>query len=252
MVSDPSSQPEPLRGTGLRPGLPVRRWLAWLGDALYPGRCGLCLAPGGAVCAGCLGDLPVLENPCPTCAMPLPAAGVCPDCIRRPPELDGLRAGWAYAWPLDQLILAYKHGASTAAERVLTQLAGHLAGKLSGAAAPRPDLVLPVPLHERRLRERGFNQAEQLARQVASVLGVPLATRMLRRTRPTDSQQGLGRKARHRNVQGAFVWNGDPLAGQQVLVVDDVATTGATLTALAGVLRAAGAVRVEGLVLARA
>lgn len=184
--------------------------------------------------------------------MPLPIAGVCPDCIRRPPELDGLRAGWIYAWPLDQLILAYKHGASTAAERVLTELAGHLARKVSGVASTQPDLVLPVPLHERRLRERGFNQAEQLARQVARALGVPLETRMLRRARATDSQQGLGRKARHRNVRGAFVWDGDPLAGQRVLVVDDVATTGATLDALAGVLRTAGALRVDGLVLARA
>ena len=226
----------------------------WLGEALYPSHCGLCLAPGPAVCAGCRGDLPPLGHPCPTCALPLPEAGVCPACIRQPPALDALHAGWAYAWPLDQLILAYKHGANTRAERVLAVLAQEVAERRlnPGPDRHRADLVIPVPLHGGRLRERGFNQADVLARRVAAVRGVALDNRGLRRERATDSQQALGRKARRRNVKGAFAWHGPDLDGRHVLVVDDVATTGATLSALAGVLRQAGAARVEGLVLARA
>ncbi|WP_018871845.1 ComF family protein [Thioalkalivibrio sp. ALJ16] len=188
--------------------------------------------------------------------MPLPVAGVCPDCIRQPPVLDELHAGWAYAWPLDQLILAYKHGANVRAERILAALAERVAIMAHaghGQEPPaRPDVILPVPLHPSRLRARGFNQSEYLARRVARVLGAALDGHSLRRIRATGSQQALGRQARRRNVQGAFAWTGPRLAGCRVLVVDDVATTGATLSALAGVLRQAGAARVEGLVLARA
>ncbi len=222
----------------------------WLGEALYPSHCGLCLAPGPPICADCRADLPPLDHPCPACALPLPVAGVCPACIRQPPALDALHAGWAYAWPLDQLILAYKHGANATAERILAALAQEVVERR--LSPEHSDLVIPVPLHGRRLRERGFNQADVLARRVAAVLGVALENRGLRRVRATDSQQALGRKARRQNVNGAFAWHGPDLGGRHVLVVDDVATTGATLFALAGVLRQAGAARVEGLVLARA
>ncbi|WP_019625039.1 ComF family protein [Thioalkalivibrio sp. ALJT] len=188
--------------------------------------------------------------------MPLPVSGVCPECLRHPPALDALHAGWAYAWPLDQLILAYKHGADVRAERILAALVERVATtarETDGTEQPlRPDVVLPVPLHPERLRERGFNQSEYLARRVARVLGVVLDCDGLRRIRVTGSQQALGRQARRRNVKGAFAWTGPSLTGRRVLVVDDVATTGATLSALVGVLRQAGAERVEGLVLARA
>lgn len=252
MPLTPSPQPGLVRATGTRWAARAAACAEWLGEALYPSHCGLCLAPGPAICAGCRADLLALEHPCPTCALPLPVAGVCPVCMRQPPVLDALHAGWAYAWPLDQLILAYKHGANVRAERTLAALAGQMAERLWRERAEAPDLVLPVPLHGRRLCERGFNQADLLARRVAAGLRVPLETRALRRVRATASQQALGRKARRHNVKGAFAWDGAPLAGRQVLVVDDVATTGATLAALAGMLRRAGAARVEGLVLARA
>ncbi len=252
MAPDPSLRPVSRRSPAARLRARAAACVDWLGEALYPGQCGLCLAPGPAICADCRADLAPLEHPCPTCALPLPVAGVCPACIRRAPVLDALHAGWAYAWPLDQLILAYKHGANARAERILAALAEQVAGRLVGENGDPPDRVLPVPLHGRRLRERGFNQSDYLARRVAGVLDVPLDTRGLRRIRATESQQALGRKARRSNVHGAFAWDGSSLAGQHVLVVDDVATTGATLAALAEVLRREGAARVEGLVLARA
>ncbi len=248
----PSSQPGPARVWAARVQARAATCAGWLGEALYPSHCGLCLEPGPAICAGCQTDLPPLERPCPTCALPLPVAGVCPACVRRPPVLDALHAGWAYAWPLDQLILAYKHGASVRAERILAALAQEVAERRLHQGPDRPDLVIPVPLHGRRLRERGFNQSDELARRVARVMGTSLEVHGLRRVRATESQQALGRKARRRNVSGAFAWDGPDLDGWHVLVVDDVATTGATLEALAGVLRRAGAARVEGLVLARA
>ncbi len=256
MPLTPSSQPGPVHAVAARWTAWSAACAEWLAEALYPSHCGLCLAPGPAVCTGCRGDLPPLERPCPTCALPLPTAGVCPACVRQPPALDALHAGWAYAWPLDQLILAYKHGGNVRAERALAALAGHVARvAFDGGGQGRrssPDTVLPVPLHGRRLRERGFNQSDVLARRVAAELGAALETRALRRIRATASQQALGRKARRSNVKGAFAWRGEDLAGRHVLLVDDVATTGATLSALAGVLRRAGAERVEGLVLARA
>ncbi|WP_369772094.1 ComF family protein [Thioalkalivibrio sp. ALJ7] len=252
MARDPSSNPFFMPAAGLRWPARAVAWTEWLGEVLYPTHCGLCLAPGQAICAGCRADLPPLEHPCPTCALPLPIAGVCPSCVRKTPVLDALHAGWVYAWPLDQLILAYKNGANARAERILAALAEQMAQRLVQQGHGLPDLVLPVPLHSKRLRERGFNQADYLARQVAACMEVPLEARGLRRIRATDSQQTLGRKARRNNVKGAFAWEGDDLAGRHVLVVDDVATTGATLSALSGVLRRAGAVRVEGLVLARA
>lgn len=232
----------------------ARALLARLGDALYPVSCGLCLAavPAGAgICSACRADLPRLAHACGACASPLPAAGICPACARRPPAFDRLHVPWAYAWPLDQLVLAWKHGGSVRAGRVLADLAREAA---AGLPEPAPTLVVPVPLHPERLRERGFNQAEQLARVVAATLAVPLESRQVQRIRATASQQALGGAARRRNLRGAFAVaaGARPLSGERVLLVDDVVTTGATLAALAGVLRAAGAERVDGLALARA
>ncbi len=117
------------------------------------------------------------------------------------------------------------------------------------ASGPDPHLVLPVPLHRRRLRERGFNPATTLAREVVRVRGGTLATRVLTRTRDTPSQTGLGRIARRRNVAGAF--HCGRLAGRLVWLVDDVVTTGATLAECARSLRCSGAKRVLAICLAQ-
>ncbi|WP_255349342.1 ComF family protein [Thioalkalivibrio sp. ARh3] len=250
MAHTPSATP---RRTGRRSGA-LYALGAWAARALYPDHCGLCLAPlpaGGAICPGCREDLVRVEAPCPGCAAPLPATVACPVCQRRPPAVDALRAPWAYAWPLDRVLLAYKRSGHARAERILVDLAAQTARERRDASALLPTRVVPVPLHPSRLRERGFNQCEPLARCVAEVLGVPLDTACVRRVRATPSQQTLSGPQRRRNLRDAFAVNA-ALAGERVLVVDDVVTTGATLDALARALLKAGAASVEGLALARA
>ncbi|ADC72774.1 ComF family protein [Thioalkalivibrio sp. K90mix] len=250
MAHPPSATPGQ---TGERSGA-LRALSAWAARALYPDHCGLCLAPlpeGGAICPACRKDLVRVEAPCPGCAAPLPATVACPACQRRPPAVDALRAPWAYAWPLDRVLLAYKRSGHARAERILVDLAAQAARERRDVPTPLPTRVVPVPLHPSRLRERGFNQCEPLARCVAEVLGLPLDTACVRRVRATPSQQTLSGPQRRRNLRDAFAVNAE-LAGERVLLVDDVVTTGATLDALARALRAAGAASVEGLALARA
>ncbi len=235
-------------------------WRERLLEGLFPSTCGVCGAPvgaGGAVCVGCQADLPRVAAPCPRCGEPETAADLCARCQRHAPRLDRLYAPWRYAWPLDRLILARKHADDATAARVLRELARRVADELADAqhgTDPGPDCVVPVPLHPERYRERGFNQALELAQQVARRLEVPLASRLVVRVRATESQQGLGRRERRRNVARAFALRpgAEFPEAARVLLVDDVATTGATLDALAEVLYAAGAARVEALTLARA
>ncbi|PYG01456.1 ComF family protein [Thioalkalivibrio sp. ALE21] len=237
-------------------GMRVRRWL----EGPFPSACGLCgagVGPGDALCAGCLAELERVVAPCTRCGEPDTVAGPCPRCRDREPRLAALHAPWRYTWPLDRLILARKHADDATAARVLRELARRAADELADAQRgtdPGPDCVVPVPLHPERYRERGFNQALELAQQVARRLEVPLASRLVVRVSATESQQGLGRRERRRNVARAFALRpgAEFPEAARVLLVDDVATTGATLDALAEALYAAGAARVEALTLARA
>ncbi len=172
---------------------------------------------------------------------------VCGACQRRPPAFAAAVALFRYAPPIDQLVHGLKyHGR--------LELARVLGGLLADALARRSlhtDLIVPVPLHRARLRARGFNQALELAWPVSRRLGVPIDYRCVVRARDTAPQATLTRKARRRNVRGAFVATGR-LDGLRVALVDDVATTGHTADAVAACLRRAGARRVELWVLARA
>lgn len=214
-------------------------------DRLLPPRCPLCAGPlpaGAAACAGCVADLPWLDARCGRCGLPLPggAGPCCPvDCaLPAGADLAGVVAPLVYAWPVDRLVARAKFGRSLADARLLGQL---LAAGLRWTAAPLPAgaVVVPVPLHWRRLARRGFNQATEIARVVAADRGLPLAPARLRRPVATSAQSGLGQRARRRNVAGAFV--AAPAAGEPVLLIDDVVTTVATGLAAAAALRAAGA-----------
>lgn len=218
-------------------------------DGMYPGRCMLCLAPASAgICVGCTDDLVRSGPSCPTCAAPLPATGSCPACQRRPPLLDEVRAPFAYAWPLSLLLLSYKSGQRP---QLIRPLGALLNDGVPGAVARGVDCVIPVPLHEDRLAQRGFNQAAELARVLCRRRNLALDLRSARRIVATPSQQGLSRRARKANLRGAFVAEGD-LSGRRVLLVDDVMTTGTTLNVLAREVRKAGAEWVGAVVLARA
>ena len=208
--------------------------------------CLLCGATtvGSGLCPGCHADLPWLTGPgCSCCAHPLPAAGLCGRCLAQPPHYDRVIAACRYAFPVAGLIQSFKYGGRLAAGSVLATL---LAERI-----PHPaDLIVSIPLTAQRLRERGFNQAQELARALGEQLGVPVAARLCVKTRDTLPQTRLPWKERRKNIRGAFVVEGD-LAGRHVAVVDDVLTTGATLSELARNLKRAGAATVTGYVIAR-
>ena len=228
----------------------VDGWLQQLGRALWLGRCLACGEPGGAgrdLCAACAAALPWNRCACPRCALPLPApAPACGACLRRPPPLAAVHAACLYAAPLDRLLPRFKFHEDLAAGRLLAQLMAQAC-----AGLPRPDALVPVPLHRARLRRRGYDQALELARPLARTLGLPLHAGLLRRARATAAQSELDAAARRRNLRGAFdVARAGPMPGHVVLV-DDVMTTGATLHAAAVALRRAGVARVEAWVCAR-
>jgi ComF family protein len=208
---------------------------------LYPPCCVLCGGAGGErdLCAGCAADLPANAGACPACALPCPGAGPCGACLARPPPWDEAFALLRYEYPCDGLLKAFKYGGRLAVGRVLGELMGERLRE-----RPLPGLIVPVPLHPARERERGFNQAAELARPIARALGARMDSTLCLRVRATPAQSGLDARERRRNLRGAFALR-RPLAAAHVAIVDDVVTTGATAAALATVLRRAGARRIE-------
>ncbi|MBM7062257.1 ComF family protein [Pseudomonas sp. UL073] len=218
--------------------------------------CLLCDEPSGAeqpLCHACELELPWLGAQCRQCAVPLVVEDqVCGACLRRPPSFSRVIAPWRYEFPLDSLITRFKHQAKWPLGHLLAaRCAEHLL-QAYAQGLPRPDLLLPVPLATRRLRQRGFNQAALLARWLSAALQLPLDEDALRRCRDTPAQQDLDAAARRRNLREAFALApGVALAGRHVAVVDDVVTTGATAEALARLLRRAGAAEIDLYCLAR-
>jgi ComF family protein len=241
----------------------VRAWLfgelAGLLDLLLPPACFLCGAalPAASVpsfCPACLAALPPLVSPrCPRCALPYPTEEgtdhLCEGCLRDEPAFSWVAAAGVYEGSLRQAVHRFKYQGTVGLDRPL----GRMLAEALARQAPgwRPDLIAPVPLHRRRLGERTYNQSLLLARALGRQWRVPVAARLLRRTRPTPSQQGLTAAERRQNLKGAFVTE-RPLAGERVLLVDDVLTTGATVRECSRVLRAGGAGEVAVAVLARA
>ena len=213
---------------------------AWAGED-----CLLCGAEGGPelLCPACIAELPALAESCPRCALPSPAGAVCGSCLNHPPHFDATLALWRYEFPCDRLVQALKYRARLA-------LAGFFARNLASRPIPEVDLIVPMPLHAKRLAERGFNQALEIARGLARHLRRPIEPRGVLRVKDTPPQTELPYEERARNVHGAFLCRLD-LSGASVAVLDDVMTTGATLNELARALKRAGAARVENLVIAR-
>lgn len=222
-------------------------------NTLWPHTCLLCGRASGddALCPGCQNDLPRLAAPrCPICATPLAApASACGACLRHPPAYDATHAAWRYGYPLDTLIRLLKFGHGPALGRFAS--ADFLAGGMLADAPTDGTIILPTPLSRQRLRERGFNQALELARGLARRLCLPLDAASLIRARDTPPQSLLPWRARKKNVRHAFACTTD-FSGQAVIVVDDVMTTGATLDAIARTLKDHGATHVTNWVAARA
>jgi len=157
-----------------------------------------------------------------------------------------VHAAFVYARPLDRLLPRFKFHGDLAAGRLLSQLMGEAC-----ATWPRPDALVAVPLHRSRLRQRGYDQALELARPLARMLRLPLRHDLLHRRHPTAAQSDLGAVARRRNVRNAFVADTAHALPAHVVLVDDVMTTGATLHAAANALRRAGVARIDAWVCAR-
>jgi ComF family protein len=222
---------------------------------IYPPTCVLCGAPGDDgldLCLGCHQELPVIGPCCPRCALPLPASatapyGPCGACQQRPPPFSVCHAAFRYEDPLPALV----HGLKFRDRFNLIRLLGSLLARaLPADAAMRPDAIVPVPLHPRRLRERGYNQSLELAKVVGAARGVPVDPGCCARVRATPPQVALDQKERLRNLRGAFQAR-EVLSGRHLAILDDVVTTGSTVTELAHALQHAGCRRVDVWTLAR-
>lgn len=229
----------------------LHKMLSGLRHFVLPPRCLLCGAAGADdidLCVACRLELPRNRACCRRCALPLAnSVEVCGECQRHLPPWDTAWAPFRYGWPLDRLESRYKFGADLAAGRVLTTC-----WQREPLPPELPQLLIIVPLHRRRLRQRGYNQALELARPLARALALPLRHDVIKRVRATDAQTELDAVGRRRNVRGAFALNTDVSLPPHVAILDDVMTTGATLGECARVLRRAGVQRVDVWALARA
>ncbi len=210
--------------------------------------CVLCgIAASQDVCDSCTIHLPQLpKNHCPICLWPVPTAEICGACLKKPPAFTRTIAGLRYSFPIDALIHSFKYQANLAIAPILADL---LIKKLTALEA-RADVIIPMPLHPIRLRERGFNQAMEISRYISKQMRITILPDSCSRIKHTLPQTGLPWKDRQKNIRKAFSCKID-LSGKHVAVVDDVMTTGATLNELAKTLRQQGAAEISNWVVAR-
>jgi len=220
-------------------------------DLFFPPRCPGCGRVGFTFCDACQGRIePPTAPACIRCGHPAEAAGaddLCPTCRETPSSLNRIASSAIFAHPLRDAILELKYndGRSLARPLGARMAAAWRQGNFTA------DVIIPVPLHAARLAERGYNQSALLARIVSREAGVPIDETVLVRTKATQQQATLKALERRKNVEDSFACRGD-VAGKNVVLVDDVCTTGSTLEACAVALRAAGAASVWAFTLARA
>lgn len=232
-------------------------WLHTITDAVIPNHCALCNSRAKSLlCAPCAADIPDIQHSCTRCALPLPQSELCPECLQSPPSFDKVVAAYEYAYPLDHLVLQFKHNNHPHIGRQLAKKLS-LTVQSENLQADTPDIIACVPLHWRKRLKRGFNQAEIIAKHCHSNAAGHAARylpQLLSKTHHTQSQQNLSRKQRLKNLRQSFAvapkLHSD-IKGKHIAVVDDVITTGATAEVIANLLKQAGANRVDFWALAR-
>jgi Predicted amidophosphoribosyltransferases len=230
----------------------VYSWSRIIQNLVFPPTCLLCGDQGEEkldLCRNCRETLPYLGNTCRTCGLPLTQSDLplCGTCLKEPPPFDRMICAFRYEEPIRHLIQSLKFRSRHANARLL----GTLLAESFDTAPALPEVVIPVPLHPFRYRERRFNQALEIARVVSSQLSIRLDYATCHRIRPTNAQAQLHAEERRKNIREAFAIS-SPLAYRHIALLDDVVTTGATVSELATQFRQAGAARIDVWACARA
>ena len=221
----------------------------WCSGLLLPRRCETCLSVhDGGFCHSCHELLPWIGIGCEHCRVPLASPGTCPRCQRQPPRWDDMVVPFDYAEPVSHMLRQLKYHSRL---HVVPALSEALAEQVLRRSGSMPQALLPIPLHASRLRWRGFNQATLLARETGRLLGIPVDTRLLLRTRATPTQTRLAERMRKKNLRHAFAVKASGRY-DAVAVIDDVITTGATMDSACRVLRQYGYSRISAWAVARA
>ena len=215
--------------------------IAWLSQQWLPQSCFLCgdisIQP---ICVPCLADLTKQVSRCTCCAKPWSTIDLCDECQSQPPPYTHIQTVFSYSYPVDQLIIAAKFRQNLVILKFLGEL---MAQRL--IIQPRPQVLIPVPLHLNRLRQRGYNQSLELAKAISKHIGIPIAAQACKRIKNTLPQTTLSGKQRQTNVKGAFKLIKIAPDWQHIALIDDVVTTGSTVAELAQILRKAGVSRVD-------
>ena len=212
--------------------------------------CGDCTDQSTSLCIPCRKDLPVIHYACSICGLPLPVESdqsLCGQCLQLKPAVDYTHSLFYYESPIDHLIAKMKHGGDLSCAAILSDLLLESVQSVSHM----PEILIPVPLHNRRLVERGFNQSLEISRRVSKRLQVPIDTQCVRRVKSTQAQQTLNLTQRKQNIKGCFeVLNTNNY--KHVVLIDDVITTGSTVNELARTLKKSGVEKVGVWSIARA
>lgn len=214
-------------------------------NLLLPNTCALCAkvtTSSLSLCSDCRNELPILANNCSKCAQFLPdGQKLCGSCLNKPPPFDQVIASFSYQKPLIQLIIRLKFKRELYLGKTLGSL---FLEELEKKFLTKPDLILPIPLHNKRLQERGFNQAVEIARPIAKSLRLPLDLTGATRIKETTAQSQLSSFDRKKNMQSAFCIKRN-YQGKTIAVFDDVMTTGHTMRSFCEALKEKGAKRIE-------
>jgi len=230
--------------------LNTQRFFPSILDFVLQNRCVLCEAISHqeiSICQDCVEDLPWLTQACERCGKPLVIQSdskECGDCLKQKPPYDKTFASFHYDYPIDYLITMLKFHNKLLFAKILGVLLIKTITEKHNSSFPFPELIIPVPLHYKRLRKRGFNQALEIAKPIARRLDIPIGSQLVSRIKSTKPQSLTLAKDRKKNIKGAFIIK-DKIRAKHIAIVDDLVTTGNTVAELSRLLRKNGVERIE-------